>query len=459
MSSENADSNIAIELTKVSKSYFTYENPQDRLKQSIYPPLRRALGLKERAYYREFTSLRDISFSVKRGETLGVIGQNGAGKSTLLQIICGTLSQSEGRVETHGRVAALLELGSGFNPEFTGRENIYMNAMILGLSQQEIDEKYDAITAFADIGDFINQPVKTYSSGMVLRVAFSVIAHVDADILVVDEALSVGDAFFVQRCMRFLRKFMETGTVLFVSHDTGAVVNLCDRVILLKDGQIFQSGTPKDVVKKYLELSYVNGDDTTEDDDKTNNVTSVNVDEPEDEYVDARHAFINSSEYRNDIELFAFDPDSEGFGQGGAKVTSTRLVTETGQPASWLVGGEMVGLEVDCVAKEAISSPIIGFILKDRLGQVVFGDNTFLTYQHAPLSLKAGQKLHAKFAFRLPILPTGDYSVSIAIAEGTQDNHIQHAWLHEALIMKVHASSVVFGLFGVPMKKIEMYLS
>ena len=198
----------AISIKNISKFFEIYEKPSHRLWQMLYHGRKR--------FYRPFWALQDISFEVKRGECVGIIGRNGAGKSTLLQIITGTLSPSSGTVECNGRVAALLELGSGFNPEFTGQENVYLNASILGLTKEEIDAKYDDIVAFADIGEFINQPVKSYSSGMAVRLAFAVVAHVDADILIVDEALSVGDAFFTQKCMRFLRQFMEKNTVLFV---------------------------------------------------------------------------------------------------------------------------------------------------------------------------------------------------------------------------------------------------
>ena len=207
-------SEIAIRVTNLSKCYQIYENPRDRLKQFVVPRVKHAFGRQSCNYYREFWALRDVSFEVKRGETVGIIGRNGSGKSTLLQMICGTLTPTNGTVETSGRVAALLELGSGFNPEFTGRENVYMNGAVLGLSKEEIDARFNDIAEFADIGDFIEQPVKTYSSGMMVRLAFAVIAHVDADILVIDEALAVGDTFFTQKCMRFLRNFMKTRTVL-----------------------------------------------------------------------------------------------------------------------------------------------------------------------------------------------------------------------------------------------------
>ena len=446
---------VAITVENVGKVYNIYERPQDRIKQALLSPMRRFLRLKSKVYHKVYPALDNVSFEVKKGETLGIVGQNGAGKSTLLEIICGTLGATTGQVQTYGRVAALLELGSGFNPDFTGRENVYMNAAILGLSAAEIDAKFDDIAAFADIGDFMEQPTKTYSSGMNLRLAFSVIAHVDADILIVDEALAVGDAFFTQKCMRFLRKFMETGTVLFVSHDTGAVVNLCDRAILLKGGQIHQAGTPKDIIKNYLAMSYDASDNAIAAEPSLHEDIVL----PDVDYVDARKELINNSKYRNDIEVFAFDPHSEGFGVGGAEIISARLLTEEREPAAWLVGGEIVFLEVICKAHDDLAAPIVGFTVKDRLGQMVFGDNTFLTYQSAKISIKSEQIFTANFEFRLPLLPTGDYSFSIAIAEGTQGNHAQHQWLHEALMIKVHSSSVIFGLLGVPMKKIEMVLT
>ena len=187
---------IAIKVQNLSKCYHIYDSPRDRLKQFIAPRLQRLTWQTPKQYFREFWAVKDVSFEIKKGETVGIIGRNGSGKSTLLQMICGTLNPSHGSIETNGRIAALLELGSGFNPEFTGRENVYMNASVLGLSNKEIDERFDDIVAFADIGEFVEQPVKTYSSGMMVRLAFAVIAHVDADILIIDEALAVGDAFF-----------------------------------------------------------------------------------------------------------------------------------------------------------------------------------------------------------------------------------------------------------------------
>lgn len=445
-------SEIAIKVDSLSKCYQIYDKPHDRLKQFVLPRLYRAFGLAPKQYFREFWALKDVSFEVKRGETVGIIGRNGSGKSTLLQMICGTLNPSSGSIQTNGRIAALLELGSGFNPEFTGRENVYMNAAVLGLSKEEVDARFDDIAAFADIGDFVEQPVKSYSSGMMVRLAFAVIAHVDADILVVDEALAVGDAFFTQKCMRFLRNFMKTGTVLFVSHDTGAIVNLCNKGVFLNRGEVVEIGSPKSVTENYLATLYESSQDVSGVQDSE---IPVATSEPG-EYRDVREAFINSSNLRNDIEVFKFNADSSGFGAGGAKINSVRLVDPEGVPLSWIVGGEDVILEIRASAQHDILRPIIGFDLKDRLGQVVFGDNTFLSFQHAPQSVKQGESLVARFEFRMPVLPTGDYSITTALADGTQESHVQHHWMHDALVIRVHASSICFGLLGIPMRRITL---
>lgn len=448
-------SDTAIRVTNLGKCYQIYDNPRDRLKQFVLPRLKHALGRQPDNYFREFWALQDVSFEVKRGETVGIIGRNGSGKSTLLQMICGTLTPTVGTVETSGRIAALLELGSGFNPEFTGRENVYMNASILGLSKEEIDTKFDDIVAFADIGDFIEQPVKTYSSGMYVRLAFAVIAHADADILVVDEALAVGDAFFTQKCMRFLRNFMKTGTVLFVSHDTGAVINLCSEAILLNRGLVAETGSPKKVIEHYLATLYESNQDVSVVLSDEANMLS-GQEQSFDEYRDMRETLINSSNLRNDIEVFKFESDQAGFGTGDAKIVSVRLLDRTCTPLAWIVGGEDVILDIRCLAYKDFFRPIVGFQFKDRLGQVIFADNTFLAYQHSPQSVPQGCELVARFEFRLPVLPTGDYSITVAIAEGSQDNHVQHHWMHDALIIRVHASSVCFGLVGIPMKKITL---
>jgi lipopolysaccharide transport system ATP-binding protein len=244
---------IAIRVHQLGKRYQVYDTPRDRLKQFVLPRLHRLAGAAPKHYFSEFWALDDVSFEVKKGETVGIIGRNGSGKSTLLQMICGTLSPTNGHVELNGRVAALLELGAGFNPEFTGRENIFMNGTLLGLSTQEIEARYDDIVAFADVGMFIDQPVKMYSSGMFVRVAFAIAASMDPSILIVDEALAVGDLAFQAKCMVRLRELMDAGTtVLFVSHDMSSVRNICSKVLWLKQGHAVAFGDPKEVVGAYV---------------------------------------------------------------------------------------------------------------------------------------------------------------------------------------------------------------
>lgn len=470
-------SDIAIQIEGVTKDYHVYNAPVDRLKQSIMPRLQRLVGRPQRRYFTEFRALDNVSLTVRRGQTVGVIGRNGSGKSTLLQIVCGTLTPSSGEVRTHGRVAALLELGSGFNPEFSGRENVYLYAAILGLSQEEVDARYADILAFADIGDFIEQPVKTYSSGMMVRLAFAVIAHVDADILIIDEALAVGDAFFVQKCMRFLRRFMQSGTVLFVSHDSGAITNLCNHAVWLEHGQVMMEGEPKRVTESYLEAQYEantpggeavrlepSEDDATPDetrapdaaDDPT--VPPVPGESPaptaDDDFHDMRRDLLLNSAWRNDVQIARFDPETASFGEGGGYIDAVTLTDERNKPLSWCVGGEAVCLRVSAQAKRALTGPIIGFFVKDRLGQTLFGDNTFLGTES--FTLAAGERCEATFQFRLPILPMGQYSLCVALAEGSQHDHVQHHWLHDALILTSHTSSVATGLVGVPMRHIGL---
>ena len=445
---------VAIRVSNISKCYAIYDTPRDRLKQFYMPRIQSIFGFSKKKYYREFWALNDISFEIKKGETFAIIGRNGSGKSTLLQIICGTLNPTSGTVETNGRIAALLELGSGFNPEFTGRENVYMYATVLGLSKKDIDLRFNQIKDFADIGDFIEQSVKTYSSGMLVRLAFAVIAHVDADILIIDEALSVGDAFFTQKCMRFLRNFMQTGTVLFVSHDTGAVVNLCNQAVLIEKGAKINEGVPKEVIAQYLSTLYAESQTVSRIEPKLD--LQIETESREKISRDMRESMINASTLRNDIEVFEFKPELSGFGTGEAKIISVDLLDIDDHRLSWIVGGEDVVLEVKCLALKKIYSPIVGFQFKDRLGQVVFCDNTYLVYRNNPCTIENGDTFVARFEFCLPRLPTGEYSISPAIAEGTQQEHIQHHWMHDALIIKVHASSVCLGLVGLPMKKISM---
>jgi lipopolysaccharide transport system ATP-binding protein len=439
-------SDFAIKVEGLSKCYQIYDRPQDRLKQML---LR---GRKQ--YYRDFWALKDVSFEIKKGETVGIIGRNGSGKSTLLQMICGTLNPTSGSVQTNGRIAALLELGSGFNPEFTGRENVYMNASLLGLSRNDTAARFNSIENFAEIGSFIDQPVKTYSSGMMVRLAFAVIAHVDADILVIDEALAVGDVFFTQKCMRFLRDFMETGSIVFVSHDSAAVVNLCKYAIWLQDGSVCMAGSPDEVSNAYLAARYglvqTDGAQTQTIESKSD---ENSIYEKE---IDVAQTQRNFDGATNRIRAFSFDNSSKSFGVGGAVIGKVELLDVSGKQTITVKGGEYVALQINAFGIRDIENPIIGFFVKDRLGQVIFGENSYFKYKDSNLHLLSAHQLKATFSFRMPILPVGSYSVDAAIASGDDLTHVQIEWKHDVMVIESVSSSTSTGLVGVPMRSISL---
>lgn len=437
---------LIIDAVGLGKCYHVYERPSHRLLQGLVGDSRR--------YYQEFWALRGIHLKVRRGETLGIIGRNGSGKSTLLQMIAGTLAPTEGSIEVRGRIAALLELGSGFNPEFTGRENVFMNAAILGLTSAEVEARLDRILAFADIGHFIDQPIRSYSSGMVMRLAFAVMANVDADVLIIDEALAVGDAFFTQKCMRFLREFKERGTLLFVSHDDSAVSGLCDTALWLENGTARAYGGAKDVVHAYLE-SVIAEREEGAGRQASRGTQSVQYLRKQSLY-DARREWINASNLRNDIKVVPFDPEAPGFGELRARMVDVALCDEAGNRLAWCVGGESVVLEVEVAAGETVERPIVGFYLKDRLGQQLFGDNTYLTTLDSPRSLQAGDALRARFCFEMPRLRAGDYFITIGIADGDKDEHVIQHWIHEALTFRSESQEWAAGLIGLPMTAISL---
>ncbi len=446
-------SEIAIKIENLGKCYAIYEHPRDRLKQFVLPRLSKLINKQPKNYYRDFWALNNVSFEVKKGETLGIIGRNGSGKSTLLQMICGTLTPTTGSVYTQGRVAALLELGSGFNPEFTGRENVYLNGAILGISRTEIDQRLEDIIQFAEIGEFLDQPVKTYSSGMVVRLAFAVIAHVNADILVIDEALAVGDAFFTQKCMRFLRSFMQQGTVIFVSHDTSSVRSLCDKAIWIDQGKFIAIGTAKAVCERYLEAFFESVQGSGGSRQKIMIKPELLLSQP---LKDQRQDFINSSNLRNDIKLFQFNPNALSFGKKEAEIIDVIFLDAENHPLSWIVGGEHIVLRIRAVAHIAMQSIIMGFYIKDRLGQILFGENTCLNYSDNPQSCDANSKITAEFRFQMPRLSAGDYSVCPAIAHGSQHDHIHQHWIHDALFFRSESTSIATGILGLPMSSIVL---
>lgn len=433
-----------IEVRGMGKVYPVYDKPHHRLMQMLMGGNRR--------WYREFEALRDINFTVQRGETVGIVGRNGSGKSTLLQIICGTLAPSVGEVRVQGRVAALLELGAGFNPEFTGRENVYLNGSVLGLARSEIDKRFDEIAAFADIGEFIDQPVKNYSSGMAMRLAFSVMAHVDADILIIDEALAVGDAFFTQKCMRYLREFKTRGTLLFVSHDSSAVTGLCERAVWLDHGRQQACGTAKEVVNAYLEAFMAErqgGALRREPIGENRRVRALRR-------KDCRQELMDRSLLRNDIQVSPFHPDAESFGELKARVVDVVILDEEGRQLAWVTGGESVVLELTAEADEPLDNVIVGFYVKDRLGQLLFGDNTYLSYLDTGFPVAAGESFRARFHFDMPRLQAGEYFITAGVAEGSQSDHVIHSWVHEALMFKSHGTQAPAGIIGVPMHEITL---
>ncbi|WP_392710163.1 ABC transporter ATP-binding protein [Rhizobium ruizarguesonis] len=433
-------SEIVIEATSLSKAYLIYSKPQDRLKQMF---------LRWRKYYQEYWAVQNVDLSIRRGETVAIVGRNGSGKSTLLQMIAGTLQPNGGSLRVHGRVAPLLELGAGFNPEFTGRENIRLSAFILGLTDREIREREESIVEFSGISDFVDQPVKTYSSGMYARLAFAVAAHVDADILIVDEILAVGDAAFAQKCMRYIRKFREHGTILFVSHDTSAVTALCDRAIWMDKGRIRAEGSARDVSLQYQASLQEEADgQTLSIEGRRRDVADIKR--------DTRRDLIRNSDKRNEIHVFEFDPAAPSFGAGGGKITGVRILDNEGKLLPVIEGGEELVIEVSCRADNALHGPIVGFLVRDRLGQSIFGDNTFLTQAASPLHIPAGGEFRARFAFQMPYLPSGDYAIATALAEGTQADHRQHHWVDEALIFHCESSHVTHGLIGLPMSEINL---
>jgi len=447
-------SEIAIRVEHLSKHYNVYEKPIHRLLQMLWRGRRR--------YYREFAAVEDVSFEIKRGETVGIIGRNGAGKSTLLQMICGTLNPTSGSIEVHGKVAALLELGAGFNPEFTGRENVYLAASLYGLTSAEVDDRFESITGFADIGEFIEQPVKTYSSGMFVRLAFAVITHVDADILVVDEALSVGDAYFQQKCMRFLSQFQHRGgTLLFVSHDMGAVNALCASAVLLRrigTHYLCDVGSAKSISATYLRELY--------DERNSASAASLAFDEEGGESgrrVQAAHPGL--AEYTTysvkDVHparyhASSFRPNADGFGAGGGTITSVFFRAPDGRTLTEFTSDEEVSIIVHAKTLKAMTYPAIGIMLKDRKGQYVMTESTDSYLRHEGILTPANVDIEVEFRVRMPNLVRGEYTLDVAFAEGPGDDHVQHHWLHDVLVLTVINNNVVHGLSGAPSLAVTM---
>ena len=369
-------SEIAIKVEGLSKCYQIYDQPRDRLKQFILPRVRRLVAQSPRQYYREFWALKDVSFDVKRGETVGIIGRNGSGKSTLLQIITGTLAPTSGLVATHGRIAALLELGSGFNPDFTGRENVYLNGALLGFSNAQIDEKFDAIASFADIGEHLDQPVKTYSSGMLVRLAFAVQVQVEPEILIVDEALAVGDALFQKRCFQRIEKLVSDGTtVLFVSHDQESVRTLTNRALLLNKGRPVEWGLSSEVVLKYRKLLH------DEEAAYFACLTKSMAERARQAPLPAAPPVIApSASERTDADNTqpgtGVRSDRLSFGDGEVKIIKVETLDTDGQSCSLFYPGERLLIRVTCESFASIDKLNIAVRLRNKEGVKIYSWGT-----------------------------------------------------------------------------------
>lgn len=404
-------SEIAIHVVRLSKCYQIYDRPHDRLKQFIYPKIQRAIGVQPKQYYREFWALKDVSFEIKYGETVGIIGRNGSGKSTLLQMICGTLNPTNGSIKTYGRIAALLELGAGFNPEFTGRENVYMNAAVLGFRKEEVDARINDIVAFADIGNFIDQPVKTYSSGMFVRLAFAIQVHTDPDIFLIDEALAVGDHRFVQKCYKAMEEIKNKGaSMILVSHDTTAIKMLCDRAIWIHDGKIASMGIASQVVDAYRYWS----------------------DSIDDASIKVSHAENESS--------------TERLG-----VIQVRLACVTNEDCISFIHGSPVKLEIKIQNRQIkeYTKARVGFSVRNNRGIEIFGSNTDVMQFDLRFPM-IGKTIIADIIFDLPLLAGGKYSISISIDSiDEQGNPLTEILMPDCVFFDIDEKIKVYTLLGV----------
>jgi ABC-type polysaccharide/polyol phosphate transport system ATPase subunit len=398
-------SEIAIKVDNLSKCYQIYDKPNDRLKQFVLPRLQRMLGQKPKQYYRGFWALKNISFEIKKGETVGIIGRNGSGKSTLLQLICGTLNPTGGSIQTNGRIAALLELGSGFNPEFTGRENVYMNAAVWGLSNEEIEGSFNDIITFADIGDFVEQPVKTYSSGMFVRLAFAIAVHVHPDILIVDEALSVGDIAFQNKCMEKIKAIKEAGTsILFVSHDLSTIQIVCDRVLWLKNGVVKQMGYSVDVCQEY---------------------------------------YVDSTANKNNASPNTIVQHTTGL----AKFSSISMFNGNGiQSKVFDVGGE-IKFEFILEAEAPLEESVIAVSVYNANGDWVLGQTSREKKVFWP-PVAAGENCHGQLTLSPNCLAPGDYRV--AFGAYSTDHKICYAITDLVLSFSVRSNYQIWGKFIHP---------
>jgi lipopolysaccharide transport system ATP-binding protein len=408
---------IAIRVQNLSKCYHIYDTPRDRLKQFVAPRLQRLIWQKPKQYFREFWALKDVSCEIKKGETVGIIGRNGSGKSTLLQMICGTLNPSSGSIQTNGRIAALLELGSGFNPEFSGRENVYMNAAVLGLSNKEIDDRFDDIIAFADIGDFIEQPVKTYSSGMMVRLAFAVAINVDPEILIIDEALSVGDEFFQRKCFSRIEAIRETGaTIIFVSHSAGLVVELCDRAILIDTGEKLIEGIPKQIVGRYQKLLYAPADKRKTIREEMRRVDVV--------LPDQHSTAIHLHEQKPSFDQNLKPTSTIEYEPCGAYIDAPQIMTLEGQQVNNLISGKKYRYLYTVRFTETVSNVSFGMLIKTISGMELGGATSDKTETNGIQIVKKDSLIFVEYQF-ICSLTSGLYFLNAGVL-GNIDGDIKY---------------------------------
>ncbi len=407
-------SNCAIQVQNVSKLYQLYDKPQDRLKQSILPRLQALARKTPRQYYREFWALRNISFEVEKGETMGIVGRNGSGKSTLLQIIAGTLTPTLGTVKLNGRLTALLELGSGFNPEFTGRENVYLAGSIMGFSRQEMDNWFDDIAAFADIGAFMDQQVKFYSSGMYVRLAFATNIMVQPDIMIVDEALAVGDMKFQVKCMSALRRRQDSGaTILFVSHDINAIRSLCTRAIYLDAGQMRQIGPAVEIANAYFKAM------REEIDAELTQIQRASLPDAKPRETNPELPNFQDAQLPSPEEMHRFEQSVSMFriGKGGARILYADLLDDHGQPLELVEFNQSVWIRILFETYEE-KQLTVNFYIKDDKSIPITGSNLVLS-NHPLLHVKPGERFLVKYHLAALPLQHGLYSLNVSLFEPT----------------------------------------
>lgn len=427
-------SDIAIQISNLSKAYKIFEKPTDRIKESLNPFGKR--------YSKDFYALHNVSVSIYKGETIGVIGKNGAGKSTLLKMITGVLTPSSGNITINGRIASLLELGAGFNPEMTGIENIYFNGTIMGYTKKEIDAKLDDILDFADIGDFIHQPVKMYSSGMFARLAFAVNVNVKPDILIVDEALSVGDVFFQNKCFKRMADLQKQGvTVLFVSHDMGSIRQLCSKCLWLDNGTKRQYGPVEEVAAAYFNEQLA----------ERNQLHKEAVKQPQE--VDRG---IQPVLTEKQMILPRLAP-CQGFFNKDVVIQSF-VFLENGCQAAILEDGHTYEAVMAVEFNKAFDKLIYGFVVENNKGIAVIGVNSWMTSQGKTINVDSPGTILARFTFTMPKIMQGSYTVSPAVAQGTASEHIQLTWLENALLVDVQNSGYNYSILEIDNTlKIEKY--